>query len=135
MKDIDELNLPDDIRYSEDHEYARPINGKIFRMGINDHAQDQLGDIVYIELPDVGDRFEQGSEFGTIESVKSVVELYMPVGGKILTINSQLENSPEIINNDPYGEGWMIEVESEDPDEYNRLMTRDDYLNMMKGQS
>ena len=120
MKEINELQLPDDVRYTEDHEWAR-VEGQKTKAGICDYAQDQLGDIVYVELPQVGDTFDKGQEFGTVESVKAVAELYMPVGGTILAVNSALEQSPELVNKDPYGEGWMIEVQPSDPAEFEAL--------------
>ena len=132
MKEISELNLPDDVRYAEDHEWARP-EGDNVRIGINDYAQDQLGDIVFVEMPQVGDTFDKGEEFGTVESVKAVSELYMPVGGEIIAINSVLEESPELLNKDPYNNGWIIEVRPDDPAGLNALMTRDAYLEMLKG--
>jgi len=133
MKEIDELNLPDDFRYSEDHEYAHPLDDR-YRVGINDYAQDQLGDIVYVELPAVGDRFEKGGQFGTVESVKAVVELFMPIGGEVTAVNTLLEESPGNINSDPYGTGWMIEVRSDAPDAFEKLMDRATYLKMIQGQ-
>ncbi len=132
MKEIHELNLPDDVRYSNDHEWVKP-NGDKAKIGISDYAQDQLGDIVFVELPQVGDTLPKGNEFGTVESVKAVSELYMPVSGKILSINSTIEDSPESVNNSPYENGWMIEVKLDDPAEPDALMSKDDYLNMLKG--
>ena len=133
MKEINELQLPDDVRYTEDHEWAR-VEGEKTKAGINDYAQDQLGDIVYVELPQVGDTFDKGQEFGTVESVKAVAELYMPVGGTILAVNSALDDSPELVNKDPYGDGWMIEVQPSDPAELEALMTKDVYFETLKGQ-
>jgi glycine cleavage system H protein len=132
MKEISELYLPDDVRYTEDHEWARP-GGDDVRVGIDDYAQDQLGDIVFVELPQVGDTFKKGEEFGTVESVKAVAELYMPVGGEVLRVNTGLETSPELVNTEPYGEGWMIEVKPTDPNEFGSLMTRDLYVERLKG--
>lgn len=132
MKAIGELHLPDDVRYTEDHEWARP-QGEKTRVGISDYAQDQLGDIVYVELPKEGDSFEKGAEFGTVESVKAVAELYMPIGGEILSVNTALEESPELVNKSPYGDGWMIEVEPGDPAEFDTLMTKNIYLKTLKG--
>ena len=131
MKEIDELNIPDDLRYAEDHEWVRPEGDKV-RVGINDYAQDQLGDIVFVELPRVGDSFEKGKEFGIVESVKAVSELYMPVGGEILAVNTSLEELPELVNTSPYDDGWMIEVKPSDPSELDTLMTRDSYLKMLR---
>ena len=132
MKEIDELVFPDDVRYSESHEWVRP-EGDNLKLGITDYAQDQLGDIVFVELPEVGESFDKGSEFGTVESVKAVSELYMPVGGEIAAINAALEDAPELINNTPYADGWMIEVKANDPTEADSLMAKDDYLKTLQG--
>lgn len=132
MKEINELILPDDVRYAEDHEWAKSEGDKV-RVGINDYAQDQLGDIVFVELPEVGATFAKGEEFGTVESVKAVSELFMPIGGEILAINTDLEDSPESVNNSPYNEGWMIEVKLSDTGEMDALMTKDAYIEMLKG--
>ena len=131
MKEINDLIFPEDVRYTDDHEWARPEGDKV-KIGISDYAQNQLGDIVFVELPRLGDTFEKGEEFGTVESVKAVAELYMPVGGEILNINKKLEESPELVNHDPYNEGWMIEIRPDNPDELNSLMNRDPYLEMLK---
>ncbi len=132
MKEIDELNLPDDVRYAEDHEWIRSEGDKV-RIGINDYAQDQLGDIVFVELPQSGDTFEKGEEFGTVESVKAVSELYIPIGGEILSVNTALEESPDLVNQSPYNDGWMIEVKPSNSAELEALITRDAYLEMLKG--
>lgn len=132
MKEISELQFPEDVRYAEDHEWARPGEGTA-KIGISDYAQDQLGDIVFVELPQVGDTLEKGAEFGTVESVKAVSELYMPMGGKVVSVNTALEEVPEHVNNAPYTEGWMIEVEPADASEFDQMMSRDAYLEMLKG--
>jgi len=140
MKEINELNLPDDLRYAEDHEWAR-LEGNKIRAGISDYAQGQLGDIVFVELPKVGSSlrleptttFKKGDVFGTVESVKAVSELYMPVGGEILAVNTALAKSPELVNSDPYNDGWMIEIAPEDAAEMDTLMDKDAYLAMLKG--
>jgi len=134
MKEVSELQLPDDVRYTEDHEWAR-VEGDKAKAGISDYAQDQLGDIVYVDLPQAGDSFDKGQEFGTVESVKAVAELYMPVGGTIIAVNSVLENSPELVNKDPYGNGWMIEIQLGDPAEFDALMKKEVYLEPLKGQA
>lgn len=133
MKEISQLILPDDIRYAEDHEWAK-LEGEKVRVGIDDYAQDQLGDIVFVELPQVGDTFEKDEEFGTVESVKAVSELYMPIGGEILAVNNSLEEFPELVNSDPYEEGWMIDVIPNNPDDWDDLMTRDAYIEALKGE-
>ena len=132
MKEISELNFPEDVRYAKSHEWAKANGGRI-RVGITDYAQDQLGDIVFVEMPDVGETFSKGTEFGTVESVKAVSELYMPVGGEIMSVNTALEESPEMVNNTPYSEGWMIEIKPDDPAELDALMNKDAYIELLKG--
>ena len=131
MKEINELNFPDDIRYAKSHEWAR-LEGDTVKVGISDYAQDQLGDIVFVELPEVGETFAQGDEFGTVESVKAVSELYMPVGGEITAVNSPLEDAPEWVNNTPYSDGWMIEVKPDDPAQLDSLMASGDYIKSLQ---
>lgn len=113
-------------RYTDNHEWARKKGDEIV-VGITDYAQDALSDIVYVELPEVGDTFEQADNFGVVESVKAASDLYMPVSGEIVAINEELEESPELINEDPYGEGWMIRVAPSDPTEFDTLMDTDAY--------
>ncbi|MCD6306324.1 MAG: glycine cleavage system protein GcvH [Deltaproteobacteria bacterium] len=132
MKEISELNLPEDVRYAEDHEWAR-MHGDIVRVGLDDYAQDQLGDIVFVELPRVGARFQKGDEFATVESVKAVVECYLPVSGEIIAINQALEDAPELVNQSPYGDGWFVEVRPDDLSEYEALMTAGQCLEKLKG--
>lgn len=132
MKEISELNLPEDVRYADDHEWAKN-SGDTVRIGISDYAQDQLGDIVFVELPEVGSTFAKADEFGTVESVKAVSELYMPIGGEVTAINETLTDQPELVNTDPYGGGWMIEVKASDPAEMDSLKSKTDYLEMLKG--
>ncbi|HSO19642.1 MAG TPA: glycine cleavage system protein GcvH [Desulfosarcina sp.] len=132
MKAISELKLPEDVKYTDDHEWAK-ADGDLVRIGISDYAQDQLGDIVFVELPDVGSSFAKGEEFGTVESVKAVSELYMPIGGEVTAINEALADEPERVNSDPYQGGWMIEVKPSDPAELDALKSKADYLEMLKG--
>lgn len=132
MKERHELILPENLRYAEDHEWARLLEDNV-RIGLSDYAQDQLGDIVFVELPEVGDTFERGDEFGVIESVKAVAELIIPVGGEVLTINSALEEAPELVNQSPYEEGWLIEIRPSGPEEIDHLMDMPAYLDMLKG--
>jgi glycine cleavage system H protein len=132
MKELNELKFPDDVRYAESHEWARS-EGERVTVGISDYAQDQLGDIVFVELPEVGDTLGKGEEFGTVESVKAVSELYMPVAGEVVAINSSLEDAPEKVNNTPYGDGWMIEIKAENPSELDDLLDNDAYLGTLKG--
>ena len=131
MKEINELDLPDNLRYTENHVWAL-LDGEKVRAGITDYAQDQLGDIVYIDLPQVGDSFEKGKEFGVVESVKSVNDLYMPVDGEVLAVNPELEDSPEIVNQSPYGDGWIIEIKPDNPGDVESLMNREGYLKVLE---
>ena len=120
------MKLDTNARYAESHEWARQDEGEIV-CGISDHAQDSLSDVVYVELPDVGDVFEQGEVFGVVESVKAASDLYMPMGGEITAINEELEDTPEVINQDPYGDGWLIRFSPSDPAEFDDLMDGDAY--------
>ncbi len=131
-KAIDDLVLPDDVRYTDDHEWARQ-EGENIKVGISDYAQDQLGDIVFVELPEVGSSYSAGDEFGTLESVKAVSELYMPIGGEIVGINEDLADAPERVNSEPYGGGWMIVIKPGDEAEFKALKDRSAYLGMLKG--
>jgi len=131
MKEIDELDLPGDVYYTKDHEWARR-EGDTVKVGISDYAQDQLGDIVFVELPDPGTVFERGEEFGTLESVKAVSEVYVPLSGEVVAVNRQLDDAPELINEAPY-ENWIIEIRPSDEDEFDELLSRDDYLELLQG--
>lgn len=132
MKEMSELELPDNLSYAGNHEWALE-GGDGIRVGISDYAQDQLGDIVYVELPQVGDSFEKGDEFGTVESVKAVVELYMPIGGQVFAVNRALEDSPELINTNPYDDGWLIDVKPIAIEEMESLMSKESYCEMLRG--
>ena len=132
MKELNELSFPDDIRYSESHEWAKADGAKV-KIGITDYAQDQLGDIVFVEMPGIGETFAKGAEFGTVESVKAVSELYIPISGEVVAVNPALEDAPELINNSPYTDGWMIEIKPDDPSEIESLMTKDAYLASLQG--
>jgi glycine cleavage system H protein len=114
------------LKYSEDHEWIR-VEGDEGVVGISDYAQDQLSDVVYVELPEVGDTFEQGDLFATVESVKAASDVYLPVGGEILEINEELEDSPELVNQDPYGEGWFTRIAIADLSELGDLMDAEAY--------
>ena len=131
MKELNELHLPDDIRYTDEHEWAR-ITGDIARIGVSDYAQDQLGDIVFVELPAVGDTIAKGEVFGTLESVKAVSELYLPLSGEVVAVNTALTDAPELINQDPYA-AWIIEVRPTDAGEYDQLLTAAAYLDLLRG--
>ena len=131
-KEISELILVDGLKYAEEHEWAKK-EGDTVKIGITDYAQDQLGEIVFVELPEVDSEFDKGDEFGTLESTKAVSDLIMPVGGKIVAINEALEDESEVVNNDCYGGGWMIEVALSDPAELDAMMDKDAYLELLKG--
>lgn len=131
MKEFDELNLPDNLRYTEDHEWAK-LEGDVVRIGVSDYAQDQLGDIVFVEMPEVGDSFEKGEEFGTLESVKAVSELYLPISGEITAVNEALVDEPELLNADSYA-NWIIEVRPENADELEGLLSVEQYIEIVKG--
>ncbi len=132
MKELKDLNFPDDVKYTKDHEWAKRT-GEIVTIGINDYAQDQLGEIVFVELPEIGDSFSQGDEFGSVESVKAVSEIYIPISGEVVEINQSLENSPELVNQSCYTEGWLIKVKPTQASEFDRLMDKAAYLDMLKG--
>lgn len=132
MKEISELHFPDDIKYSDDHEWAKKEDQNI-RIGISDFAQDQLGDIVFVDLPEAGTHFVKGEEFGTVESVKAVSELFMPVAGTIATVNKELEEAPELVNQEPYKGGWMLVVTPDDIAEFDQLKDKKAYLDALKG--
>jgi glycine cleavage system H protein len=131
MKEINELNLPENLHYTKDHEWVR-VNGNTAFVGISDYAQDQLGDIVYVEMPDVGDEFSQGEEFGTLESVKAVSEIYLPLSGEIIEVNEALEDAPELVNQDPYS-NWIVRIRPSDLSELDALLSVDEYLDMLNG--
>lgn len=120
------FEIPDDCRYQESHEWVRTENGTA-RIGISDFAQDELGDVVFVELPGEGDDIEQGSDFGVIESIKAVSDLYAPVSGTVTARNDAVLDEPELVNEDPYGEGWMLEVELADDSELDELLSPDEY--------
>jgi len=119
-------NYPENLKYTKDHEWAK-IDGKTATIGISFHAQDQLGDVVYVELPAAGKEIKAGDEFGVVESVKSVSSLYAPVSGKVLEANLDLNSAPQLVNQDPYGKAWMIKVEMSNPGEANSLLSAADY--------
>ncbi len=118
--------MTNDLRYTKDHEWVR-LTGAVGRIGITDHAQQQLGDVVFVELSKVGAALTAGGRFGTIESVKAVSELFSPVTGKVTAVNDALQKKPETVNSDPYGEAWMIEVQVTNPSEVEALMSAEQY--------
>lgn len=121
------MNVPANCKYSEEHEWVK-AEGKLATVGITDFAQGELGDIVFVELPKVGDVLSRGDPFGSVESVKTVSELYAPVSGKVVKVNDGLQDAPEKINASPYADGWMVVVELSDPDELEKLWTPEKYI-------
>lgn len=126
-------NLPENLSYTKDHEWIR-VSGDTAYVGITDFAQSSLGDIVYVELPKVGDSFESNDPFGSVESVKSVNELFIPVGGEVLEINENLGDAPELVNNDPYRDGWMIKIKIIDSTDLDSLLSAAEYEDFIKEQ-
>jgi glycine cleavage system H protein len=124
-------NTPEDLSYTKDHEWVR-ISGDTATVGITDHAQQQLGDVVYVELPKVGDKFEAAEPFGSVESVKAVSEIYMPLSASVITINDTLNDKPELVNEDPYGAGWMISIKMNNPSEADALLSAVEYEDYIK---
>lgn len=121
------MNIPDELLYTKEHEWISVDEDNTATAGITDYAQEELGDVVFVDLPDAGDVFSAEDAFGTLESVKAVSEVYMPVSGKVVDVNGVLEDSPEKINEDPYGEGWMVKITIEDSSELKQLMSADEY--------
>ncbi len=116
-------NIPSDLSYTADHEYVKGTDAPdVVIVGVTDYAQDQLGDVVYLDLPKVGAKFDTHGTFGTIEAVKAVSELYAPLAGEIVAVNARLDGEPSVVNNDPYGEGWMIKLRMSDPTQKASLM-------------
>lgn len=121
-------DTPSGLLYSEEHEYvAKTDEEGVYRVGITDYAQGELGDVVYVELPAAGDTFSKGDSFGTVEAVKAVSELYMPLGAEVVEVNDALNDDPSMINSDPYGDGWMITIRVTDAEELDALMGPEDY--------
>jgi len=115
------MNIPADLKYTKEHEWAKR-DGDVVTVGITDYAQGELGDVVFVELPSAGDEVGQDETFGTIEAVKAVSDLYSPVSGEVVEVNSRLEDAPETVNKDPYGDGWMIKIRLSDPAQFDGLM-------------
>lgn len=127
------MNLKD-FKFTKEHEWVK-VEDDIAAMGITDYAQHELGDVVYVELPSVGDSFAKGDAIGNIESVKAVSDVYAPVSGEIVEINENLEDKPESINQDPYGEGWIVKIKLDDTAELDELMNDEDYQKMLDAES
>ena len=116
------MSSPADLRYTKEHEWARVESDGVVTIGITDHAQDALGDVVYVELPEAGESFDVDAKFGVVESVKTVSDLFAPMAGTVVDVNAALEDAPELVNSEPYGAGWMIRIEPSDADAINGLM-------------
>jgi len=127
-------NVPEDLHYSKDHEWVR-VEGDVAAVGITDYAQNSLGDVVYVELPKVGEEFAANESFGSVESVKAVSEVFSPVSGKVAEVNEALNDEPEKVNADPYGEGWMIKVRMSSPGEVDSLLTAAEYEDFTKAET
>lgn len=120
------MHIPEELKYTKDHEWAR-IEGDVATVGITDYAQSELGDIVYVELPQIGKKTKQSESFGTIEAVKAVSDLFAPLSGEIVEVNNSLANQPEVINKDPYGEGWLVKIKFSNKNEINNLLDKSAY--------
>jgi glycine cleavage system H protein len=128
------MNIPEELRYSTEHEWARRLDdGSRVRIGITDFAQDALGDVVYVDLPAVGTRVDAAEAVGELESTKSVSEMYAPVGGVVVAINEALADNPQLLNEDPYGEGWLIEIEAGDMSQFVALLDAEGYRALTEG--
>ena len=124
------MNIPEELKYTEEHEWVK-IEGNIATIGITDFAQGELGDIVYLEIDSLDSEIGLNEVFGTVEAVKTVSDLFMPVGGKVIEMNSTLEDKPELVNEDPYGEGWIIKIDISDLSEVDSLLSPEDYKNLI----
>ena len=124
------MNVPEDLKYTEEHEWIR-VEGDEIVVGVTDFAQGELGDVVFIELETEGEDLSRGDTFGTIEAVKTVSDLYMPVDGQVVKVNPALEDTPELVNSEPFGEGWMIRIKPSDPSQLDDLITADRYSTMI----
>ena len=123
------MSTPENLKFTKDHEWLK-IEGNVATVGITDFAQSELGDIVYVEIETEGEEVEQGAIFGTVEAVKTVSDLFMPVSGVVKEVNTELEANPELVNEDPYGKGWMIKIELSDPSQVDGLMSNSDYQSL-----
>jgi glycine cleavage system H protein len=131
---VADYDIPDDLRYSREDEWARSEDGRVV-VGITDYAQQQLGDIVFVELPAVGTSVNQGDSFGVVESVKAVSDLYAPVGGEVIEVNADLADSPEVVNEDCYGDGWLLAIRPEDEEEVESLLDAEAYRKHIRDRS
>ena len=124
------MNIPKELRYTEEHEWVK-LDGNVATVGITDFAQSELGDIVYLEIDTLDSEIDSNDVFGTVEAVKTVSDLFMPLNGKVIEVNSSLEDNPEAVNDDPYGEGWIIKIEVSNPSDIDALMNSDEYKNLI----
>ncbi len=127
--------FPSDLRYAQSHEWARQESDGVIAVGITDHAQDALGDVVFVELPEVGQEVESGEEAGVVESVKAASDIYAPVAGTVLAVNEALEDAPETVNQDPYGDGWFFRVQARDGTDLDALLDADAYKELCEAES
>lgn len=125
------MKIPAELKYTEDHEWVR-VEGDTATVGITDFAQGELGDVVFVEIETEGEELDKGETFGTVEAVKTVSDLFMPVGGKVAEVNEALADEPELVNKDPYGKGWMIKIKMSDSSELDELLSADDYKKMIE---
>ncbi|HEU0053471.1 MAG TPA: glycine cleavage system protein GcvH [Longimicrobium sp.] len=124
-------NVPQDLKYTEKHEYLKSVGDGVFAVGITDYAQGELGDVVYLELPKPGTKVTALQPFGTIEAVKAVSDLYAPISGEVVEVNGRLDGEPALVNNDPYGDGWMLKIRASDPSEAEKLLDAAGYNNLI----
>ena len=124
------MNIPEELRYTEEHEWVK-LDGNIATVGITDFAQSELGDIVYLEIDTLDTEINSNDVFGTVEAVKTVSDLFMPLNGKVIEVNSSLEDNPEVVNDDPYGDGWIIKIEVPNPSDIDALMSSEEYKNLI----
>jgi glycine cleavage system H protein len=129
------VETPEELSYMESHEWVRDEGDGIVAVGITDYAQDSLGDVVYVELPEIGDELAADDEAGVVESVKAASDIYAPVSGEVVEINEELEDTPEIINESPYGDGWFFKIKMADPSELTRLLSAEDYIDSLEEES
>ena len=126
-------NIPEELKYSKDHEWVA-VNGDTATIGITDHAQHALGDVVYVELPNEGDNFNAHDAFGSVESVKAVSEIFTPVGGEVIETNGDLNDTPEVVNDDPYGDAWMVRIKMDNAGEIDALLSAEEYEEYLKSE-
>ena len=125
------MDLPENIKYTEDHEWAK-LEGDILTIGITDFAQSELGDIIFVEFPDLNIKVSMKDSVGTLEAVKTVADIYSPISGEIIELNDHLEDNPELINEDPYNQGWILKIRMDDKNQYNSLLTNNEYQDLIK---